>query len=66
MSQDLKSTADAVLQKVVSGTLRVPGVVAMATDRRENTYEGAAGKMVYRGGCFSTADESAAPSRYDV
>jgi hypothetical protein len=24
------------------------------------------GKMVYRGGCCSTADESAAPSRYDV
>lgn len=47
MSQDLKSTADAVLQEVVSGTLRVAGVVAMATDRRGNTYEGAAGKRTF-------------------
>jgi methyl acetate hydrolase len=47
MSQDLKSTADAVLQKVVSGTPRAPGVVAMATDRRGNTYEGAAGKRTF-------------------
>jgi methyl acetate hydrolase len=30
----------------VSGTPRVPGVVAMATDRQGNIYEGAAGKRV--------------------
>lgn len=46
MNQDLKSAADAVLQKVVIGNPRVPGVVAMATDRQGNTYEGAAGKRI--------------------
>ena len=37
---------DAILQKAVSGDQRVPGVVAMATDRNGNIYEGAAGKRV--------------------
>ncbi len=46
MNQGLKSAADAILQRVVSGTPRVPGVVAMATDRHANIYEGAAGKRV--------------------
>jgi methyl acetate hydrolase len=46
MNQDLKGAADAILQRVVLGSLRVPGVVAMATDRRGNIYEGAAGKHV--------------------
>jgi methyl acetate hydrolase len=46
MSNGLKNAADAILQRVVSGTPRVPGVVAMATDRRGNVYEGAAGKRV--------------------
>jgi methyl acetate hydrolase len=44
MSQDLKDKADAILQRVVSGHPRVPGVVAIATDRRGSIYEGAAGK----------------------
>jgi methyl acetate hydrolase len=44
MSGDLKSACDAVLQRVVSGSPRVPGVVAMATDRRGNIYEGATGQ----------------------
>jgi methyl acetate hydrolase len=46
MNQGLKSAADAVLQRVASGSPRVPGVVAMATDRTGNIYEGAAGKRV--------------------
>ncbi|MBV9748714.1 MAG: beta-lactamase family protein [Acetobacteraceae bacterium] len=44
MSNDLKQAADAVLNDVVTSNPRVPGVVAMATDRRGNTYEGAFGK----------------------
>ncbi len=46
MSTELKASADAILQKIVSGDRRVPGVVAMATDRNGNIYEGAAGKRV--------------------
>jgi methyl acetate hydrolase len=38
--------ANSVLHRVVSGTPRVPGVVAIATDRTSNIYEGAAGKRV--------------------
>jgi methyl acetate hydrolase len=45
MSESLRS-ANAVLQRVVSRPPRVPGVVAIATDRRGNVYEGAAGKRV--------------------
>jgi methyl acetate hydrolase len=43
MSADLKSGCDAILRRVVSGSSGVPGVVAMATDRERNIYEGAAG-----------------------
>ena len=46
MNENLKSTADAVLQKVVSGSPSVPGVVAIATDGSGNIYQGAAGKRV--------------------
>jgi methyl acetate hydrolase len=42
--QDFKSAADAVLNGVVASEPRVPGVVAMATDRLRNIYEGAFGK----------------------
>ncbi|MCB4379778.1 beta-lactamase family protein [Synechococcus sp. MU1644] len=35
--------ADAILNSVVSSSPRVPGVVAMVTDRDKNIYEGAAG-----------------------
>jgi methyl acetate hydrolase len=45
MSESLRS-ANAVLQRVVARPPRVPGVVAIATDRRGNVYEGAAGKRV--------------------
>ena len=46
MNQNLKSAADAVLHRVASGSPSVPGVVAIATDRSGNIYEGAAGKRV--------------------
>ena len=46
MTSDIKTGADAVLDKMVSGDPRVPGVVAIATDRSANIYEGAAGKRV--------------------
>lgn len=51
----LTDRLDAVLEGVVSGTPRVPGVVAMVTDRQENIYEGAAGERVV-GGDAMTAD----------
>ena len=43
MAQSLKTTADAVLKKAVDSTPGVPGVVAVATDRNANIYEGALG-----------------------
>ncbi|TVQ30950.1 MAG: class A beta-lactamase-related serine hydrolase [Geminicoccaceae bacterium] len=43
MSTDFKAAADAILQRVTTGEPRVPGVVAMVTDRKGNIYEGAAG-----------------------
>jgi methyl acetate hydrolase len=46
MTGSLKTACDAILHNVSSGSPRVPGVVAMATDRRGNIYEGAAGKRV--------------------
>jgi CubicO group peptidase (beta-lactamase class C family) len=42
--KDSKSTADAILNRVVTSDPRVPSVVAMVTDRERNIYEGAAGK----------------------
>ncbi len=44
MTNDFRSAADAVLKGVVTSDPRVPGVVAMATDRKRNIYEGALGK----------------------
>lgn len=46
MSTNISAGCDAVLQRVVSGHPRVPGVVAMATDRHGAIYEGTAGKRV--------------------
>lgn len=43
MAEDFKTAADAILARVTAGTPRVPGVVAMVTDRQRNIYEGAAG-----------------------
>ena len=44
MSANFSSAADAILHDVTTANPRVPGVVAMATDRQQNIYEGAAGK----------------------
>ena len=46
MAGGLQGAADAVLDRVVSGQPRVPGVVAIATDRRGSIYEGAAGQRM--------------------
>lgn len=43
MGADFKAAADAILDGLVTASPRVPGVVAMATDRHRNIYEGAAG-----------------------
>ncbi len=56
MSSGLKAACDAILQRVVSGSAPVPGVVAMATDRRGNVYEGAAGKRVLGQDAAMTTD----------
>src|SRR5271157_4951552 len=42
--EHFKATADAALNRLVTSDPRVPGVVAMLTDRQRNIYEGAAGK----------------------
>ena len=55
-NSELRPACDAVLQKVVSGSAPVPGVVAMATDRKENIYEGAAGKRVLGQDAVMTTD----------
>ena len=46
---DITQAADEILQRAVSATPHVPGVVAMVTDREGNTYEGAAGSRVEGG-----------------
>lgn len=56
MTRDLKSAADAILHRVVSGDPRVPGVVAFAADARGNIYEGAAGKRQLGQGADMTTD----------
>ena len=55
---NLKSTLDGILAKITSGDVkdRVPGVVAMLTDRKGNTYEGAAGERVLGSGTAMTMD----------
>jgi methyl acetate hydrolase len=44
MAPDFTAAADAILNRLVTSDPRVPGVVAMATDRQGNIYEGAVGK----------------------
>jgi methyl acetate hydrolase len=46
MTDGLQTSIDAILRKVTSGQPSVPGVVAIATDRSGNIYEGAAGKRM--------------------
>ena len=55
MKSDLKDAADGVLRKAVEQG--VPGVVAMATNRDGNTYEGAAGKADLGSGRPMTTDD---------
>jgi methyl acetate hydrolase len=56
MTDGLQSSIDAILRKVTSGSPRVPGVVAIATDRSGNIYEGAAGKRMLGGDADMTTD----------
>jgi len=56
MGSNLRSTCDGILQKVVTGKDRVPGVVAMVTDRSGNIYEGAAGERSLGGSQPMTTD----------
>ena len=56
MSTALKTACDGILARVTEGDTRVPGVVAMATDRSANTYEGAAGERLLGGGKAMSAD----------
>ena len=44
MAEDFTVAADAILNHVVTSNPRVPGVVAMLTDRQRTIYEGASGK----------------------
>lgn len=53
---NLTSAADAVLDGVVSGSPRVPGVVAVATNREGNIYAGAAGERSLGNGAAMTTD----------
>ena len=46
MDSTFKHKADSILDSVVSSEPGVPGVVAMLTDRKQNVYEGVAGKRV--------------------
>ena len=44
MTEAVREAADRILRDVAERENGVPGVVAMATDREDNFYEGAAGK----------------------
>ena len=50
---ELKSACDAVLSRVTQGESRVPGVVAMVTDRNQDIYSGAAGDRRLGDGAMS-------------
>jgi methyl acetate hydrolase len=56
MTDAMQSSIDTILRKVTSGSPRVPGVVAIATDRNGNIYEGAAGKRVLSEDADMTTD----------
>lgn len=57
MSESLRTSADAILSGVVAAQAGVPGVVAVATDREGNIYEGAAGVRAL-GGAEPMASDS--------
>jgi methyl acetate hydrolase len=56
MGNDLRSACDGILQRVTTGKDRVPGVVAMITDRSANSYEGVAGERTLGSGQAMTTD----------
>jgi methyl acetate hydrolase len=56
MAQSVKTAADAVLHKAVNSTPGVPGVVAVATDRNANVYEGVFGVRQAGANAAMTAD----------
>jgi methyl acetate hydrolase len=56
MDDDLRSACDKILQRVVTGKERVPGVVAMITDRSTNIYENATGERSLGSGQPMTTD----------
>jgi len=53
---NIQQAENDVLQRVVSSSPRVPGVVAVVTDRDGDVYEGAAGERVLGGGQAMTPD----------
>ncbi|OUJ14243.1 serine hydrolase [Acetobacter sp. DsW_063] len=56
MRNKTKSRCDAILERAVTANDRVPGVVAMATNRNEAFYEGAFGERSLGGGSAMTTD----------
>ena len=54
MADELRGACNGILQKVVTGQPRVPGVVAMITSKAANIYEGAAGERVLGGPAMTT------------
>lgn len=56
MDSDLRSACDGILHRVVTGKERVPGVVAMITDRSTNIYENATGERSLGSGQAMTTD----------
>ena len=63
MRDDLKAPCDGILQRVITGKDRVPGVVAMITDPSSNIYEGAFGERMLGSGRPMTTDTVFAISR---
>ncbi|MBO1360478.1 beta-lactamase family protein [Acetobacter sacchari] len=56
MRNKTKNRCDAILERAVTANDRVPGVVAMATNRNEAIYEGAFGERSLGGGSAMTTD----------
>ena len=56
MSDQLKTACDEILGRVTTVKDRVPGVVAMVTDRSVNIYEGATGERILGSGKIMTTD----------
>src|SRR3954464_13536355 len=53
---ELTAALDSVLDRVTTSTPRVPGVVAVVTDREDNFYEGAAGERALGSGVAMSTD----------